>query len=147
CSAGLCATRWTTRVATLTSIMPPISPRAFRQSIIGAAVAIATVVVAPGRVLAQGGVLLQGVADVEGWSTNATSNLLTRNLGRGAELGRLVMWGAYEPFSGLVLYAQGHAEVGSARANVNEEKVYAEQFGVRYTPSRAFVVDAGGLSQ
>ena len=33
----------------------------------------------PSAAHAQGGILLQGVADAEGWSTNKTSNLLTRN--------------------------------------------------------------------
>src|SRR4051812_2611779 len=55
---------------------------------------------------AQGGVLLQGVVDGEAWSTSKTSNLLTRNNGHAAALGRIQLWGAYEPFRGLVLYAQ-----------------------------------------
>jgi hypothetical protein len=95
---------------------------------------------------AQGGLLLQGVADGEFWSTNATSNLLTRNAGSPTGLARLQVWGAYEPLSHWVIYAQGEAEAGKAR-NVDETNdVYSNQFGIRYAAHPAFVVDVGRLT-
>jgi hypothetical protein len=95
---------------------------------------------------AQHAALLQGVADAEGWSTNTSSNLLTRNGGRPAGLGRVQIWGAFEPAKNWVLYAQGEGEAGNARY-VNESlDFYSEQFGIRYAPSQKFVVDGGRLS-
>src|SRR4051812_20193629 len=78
-----------------------------------------------------GTVLLQGVADGEFWSTNATSNLLTRNGGRPTGLARLQVWGAYQPFGGLVAYAQSDFEAGPARGESGSE-LYLDQVGVRY---------------
>jgi hypothetical protein len=97
-------------------------------------------------VRAQGSVLLQGIADGEAWSTNRSSNLLTRNLGRPAGLGRLQMWGAYEPMRHWVLYAQGEVEAGNARSSSDTHDVYSDQFGIQYSPSQKFVVDAGRLT-
>jgi hypothetical protein len=93
---------------------------------------------------AQSGVLIQGIVDGEAWSTSGTSNLLTRNAGRPAGLGRLEMWGAYEPFTGLVFYAEGDAEGGPARAE-RGTSIYANQLGVRYGTTPAFVVDVGKM--
>lgn len=89
-----------------------------------------------------GSVLLQGILDGEFWSTNTASTLLTRNAGKPATLGRAQLWGAYQPFGGLVLYAQGEFEGGPARAEQGTD-VDADQFGARYVFSPAFVVDAG----
>lgn len=91
---------------------------------------------------AQGGVLLQGILDAEGWSTSGTSNLLTRADGHPSGLGRLTAWGAYEPISKLVLYAEGEVETGNATRN-RETDVYSHQFGIRYSASRLFVLDVG----
>ena len=90
-----------------------------------------------------GGVLLQGIADGEFWSTNAGSPLLTRNDGRPAGLWRLNLWGAYEPLPGLVAYAQGEFQSGAASAPTAEQQISAEQFGLRYTVRPLFVIDAG----
>jgi hypothetical protein len=90
-------------------------------------------------------ILLQGVADLEAWSTTAHSNLLTRNDGNPAALGRVQLWGAIEPARGWVVYAQGKAQAGSALATDDSARVYADQFGVRYASSRALVFDAGRL--
>ena len=96
--------------------------------------------------LAQGSLLLQGILDGEAWSTDTSSNLLRRNVGRPAGLARLQMWGAYEPFRHWVLYAQGEAEAGNARASSETRDVYSDQFGIQYSPSQKFVVDAGRLT-
>jgi hypothetical protein len=97
-------------------------------------------------VSAQASLLLQGILDGEAWSTNKSSNLLTRNLGRPAGLGRLQMWGAYEPFRHWVLYAQGEAEAGNARAPSETRDINSDQFGIQYSPTQMFVVDAGRLT-
>jgi hypothetical protein len=92
-----------------------------------------------------GGVLLQGIVDGEGWSTSNSSNLLTRNNGQPAGLGRLELWGAYEPFSGFVIYAEGAGEGGPARSD-RGTTIYANQLGVRYATTPAFVVDLGKMT-
>jgi hypothetical protein len=90
---------------------------------------------------AQSPVLLQGIIDAEGWATDTNSNLLSRNAGKPAALGRLVLWGALEPVRGLVLYANGQSELGAASNSRND--VSLEQAGLRYTRSRRLVFDAG----
>ena len=82
---------------------------------------------------AQGGVLLQGIADGEGWFTNNSSNLLTRNGGRPAGLLRLDLWGAAEPVRGLVFYAEGYGESGPAGSErTTTTSFWGNQLGVRY---------------
>ena len=115
--------------------------RATRVALVGLVALGIGVSVAP-RARAQGGVLLQGIVDVEGWSTNAKSNLLTRGDGHAAGLGRLTAWGAYEPFSKIVLYAEGEVESGNATHD-RETDVYSHQYGVRYSASRLVVLDLG----
>jgi hypothetical protein len=94
---------------------------------------------------AQGGFLLQGIADGEAWSTSNSSNLLTRNAGRPAGLGRLELWGAFEPVHGLVFYAEGNGEGGPARSE-RGTTIYANQLGVRYATTPVFVVDVGKMT-
>ncbi|HEX8945101.1 MAG TPA: hypothetical protein VF785_18335 [Gemmatimonadaceae bacterium] len=119
--------------------------RSFRRAVV-ALVALGLVAIAPKRVRAQGPILLQGILDGEFWTTNAKSNLLTRNQGQPAGLGRLQLWGAVEPWRGLVAYAQGDIEGGSARYETTSTEVSSDQFGLRYTVSPQFVVDAGKLT-
>ena len=129
---------------------PSLLLRTVRDALSGAAVATlvamlvaATIAAAtPSRAAAQGGVLLQGIVDAEGWSTNATSNLLTRNGGKPAGAGRIQLWGAVEPLPSLVLYGQTEREFGPASTYAGSD-VYTDQFGARYVFSPAFVVDAG----
>jgi hypothetical protein len=115
--------------------------RATRVALVGL-VALGIGVSAAPRARAQGGVLLQGIVDAEGWSTNAKSNLLTRGDGHAAGLGRLTAWGAYEPFSKIVFYAEGEVESGNATHD-RETDVYSHQYGVRYSASRLVVLDLG----
>jgi hypothetical protein len=97
------------------------------------------------RARAQIPFLVEGLIDGEAWSTTRHSNLLTRNDGRPAALGRVQLWAAVEPFAGLVFYGQGEAEGGSARPSSKGEQVdvTAEQYGIRYSGWRGLVVDAG----
>lgn len=108
------------------------------------AAALLGLVAPPVAARAQTSLLLQGIADGEGWSTNTTSSLLTRNNGKPGVVGRLQLWGAIEPIPHLVLYAQGEGETGPARAR-EDYSVHSDQFGVRYVGSRAFTADAGRL--
>jgi len=93
---------------------------------------------------AQSGFLLQGIADGEAWTTSNSSNLLTRNAGHPAGLGRLELWGAAEPLTGLVFYAEGSGEGGPARFE-RGTSIYLNQLGVRYATTPAFVVDVGKM--
>ena len=95
---------------------------------------------------AQGGFLLQGVGDVELWKTDSASLLLARGGGRPSLLGRLDVWAAYEPIRNLILFAEAYGEAGSARGQPGNE-IEAKQYGVRYSPSDAFVIEAGGIPQ
>lgn len=93
--------------------------------------------------LAAQSVLLQGIADGEFWSTDTMSTLLRRNDGTPGVMGRLQLWGAIEPARGLVFYAYGLGERGAACPTPETE---LEQAGVRYTASRALVIDAGKIT-
>lgn len=101
-----------------------------------------TTIFVSASVHAQSPVLLQGVADVELWKTDARSALLARNEGRAAPLGRLALWTAVELPRHLTLYALGEVEGGPA---TEETELELEQAGVRWARSRVFVVDAGVL--
>jgi hypothetical protein len=89
------------------------------------------------------GILLQGIADLEGWTTDTGSNLLTRNNGDPGALLRLQMWTAAEVAPGLVFYAQAETEGGSASKEEEKFKPELYQLAVRYSPSQLFVLDAG----
>ncbi len=123
--------------------MQPIETRAKRWRL---AIAVAAGLALPtAHAEAQRGLLLQGIFDVEGWSTSATSNLLTRNRGNLAGLARLQAWGAVEPLPSVVLYAQGEVETGSA-SPASGARPQTEQFGLRYGRSELFVLDAGRIT-
>jgi len=121
----------------------PIEPRTTRWTYAIAAGVCLTLAATPAA--AQRGLLLQGIFDAEGWSTNATSNLLTKNHGRVAGLARLQAWGAIEPLPSIVLYAQGEAETGSA-SPTSSGHAQTEQFGLRYGRSERLVIDAGRIT-
>lgn len=109
------------------------------------ALAVTALVALPCALRAQGGVLVQGIADVEFWSTDSSSNLLTRNFGHPATLGRLVLWGAAEPWRGVVFYAEGEAAGGSAQNNQGHIDASFDEIGVRFTPSPMAVLDLGEI--
>lgn len=109
-----------------------------------AVVAIALALAAPAR--GQGGVLLQGLLDVEGWKTDTSSTLLQRNGGDPAGLFRLRMWSAVEPVRGLFVFASGLAVGGSARRfDAPRTTVILEQGGLRLARHRALVINAGRM--
>jgi hypothetical protein len=95
---------------------------------------------------AQGGVLVQGIADVEGWSTDTKSTLLMRNNGQPGTVLRLQMWSAVEPWRGVFLFAQGEAEGGNARAfGDRRTEVDLDQAGIRVARDPRFVVNVGKM--
>ena len=118
------------------------SHRALASAIAACALITGGLGVVPVRSVRAQGIMVQGIADGEFWSTNASSNLLTRAAGRPAGLGRLQLWGAFEPIPKLVVYGQVQLEGGPARGEEGSE-VYTNQFGVRYLASPAFVIDVG----
>jgi hypothetical protein len=123
--------------------VPPIDSRPHRRMrAIAAGVCLA---LSSAPAAAQHGLLLQGIFDAEGWATNTTSNLRTKNGGRAAGLVRLQGWGAIEPLPSIVLYAQGEVETGSA-SPASSSRTETEQFGVRYGKSEYFVLDAGRIT-
>lgn len=112
----------------------------------GAAWRVAAIVFgATGPLAAQGGVQLQGIADGEFWATDTSSRPLTRNNGQPGGVGRLTMWSAVEPWSGVFLYAEGYAEGGNARDESGDFEAELDQLGLRYVASDAVVVDAGKM--
>lgn len=96
----------------------------------------------PAASAAQGGYLVQGVADVELWKTDSASALLARNNGRAGLLGRVDLWSAVEPLRDVVLFGEVDAETGRGRHEPGSE-VYLNQLGVRWSPSDAFTIEAG----
>jgi hypothetical protein len=95
---------------------------------------------------AQGGVLLQGVLDVEGWKTDTLSNVLRRNGGDPGALFRLRLWGAVEPTRGVFVFANVAAEGGNARRfDGPGTTVTLEQGGIRYAYHPTTVIDAGRM--
>ncbi len=96
---------------------------------------------------AQGGVLLQGVADVELWKTDSASRLLARNGGRTGVVARADLWSAIEPVRDVVMFGELMEEAGSARQDSVTSELYLKRLGVRYSPSDAFVLEAGRVPQ
>jgi len=114
---------------------------------LAAALALVAFGGASARAQGGGGVLIQGIADAEGWFTNNSSNLLTKNGGRPAGVIRLDLWGAAEPIHGLVFYAEGAAESGpSGPERATTTTFYGNQVGVRYATTPAFVLDVGKMT-
>src|SRR3954470_11369763 len=98
----------------------------------------------PSTALAQRGVLLQGLLDLEGWKTDTMSTLLRRNHGNAGEVYRLRMWSAIEPLRGVFAFANVEATVGNAQP-FDESDLYVEmeQWGLRLARHRALVLNAG----
>lgn len=99
---------------------------------------------APVPVSAQIAFMARGVADVEGWQTDSSSSLLARNGGRPAMVGRMTIWSAVEPWRDVVFFGEVQGEGGSGRAEGGSE-VYVEQYGARWTPSDAMMIEVGKM--
>jgi hypothetical protein len=93
---------------------------------------------------AQGGILFQGVLDAEVWKTDSLSSLLARNGGRPGAMGRIGLWAAAEPWRDVVVFGQLSAETGPGRHEEGSE-LYVTQYGTRWSPSDAFVLEAGRM--
>jgi hypothetical protein len=104
--------------------------------------ALALSAASPVPLAAQGGILLQGVLDAELWKTDSASSLLARNGGRPGAMGRVGLWSAVEPWRDLVMFGQLSAETGPGRHEEGSE-LYVMQYGARWSPSDAFVLEAG----
>ena len=120
--------------------MKPLSSRVKRG------ICFLLLLILPVAAQAQGGILLQGVLDVEGWKTDTSSNMLSRNGGDPAGLYRLRLWSAIEPARGVFLFANGIAEGGNARRYDGPgTTITLEQGGARYARHRALVIDVGKM--
>lgn len=119
-----------------------VMARGVRKAILvaGAVCAATMMLGTPARLAAQSNVLVQGVADLELWKTDARSALLSRAGGRLAPAATLHLWTAWELPAGLTLYALGEAE---AARGEHEVELGVDQAGVRWARSQALVFDAG----
>jgi hypothetical protein len=108
-------------------------------------VALVLGIAASAPAAAQGGVLFQGVLDAEVWKTDSLSSLLARNGGRPGAMGRIGLWAAAEPWRDVVMFGQLSAETGPGRHEEGSE-LYVTQYGTRWSPSDAFIVEAGKMS-
>ena len=115
----------------------PASSSRIRALTVAAALWLAT----PTAAGAQGRVLVKGIVDLEGWTTDSGSRLLTRNGGRPSMVGRVTAWGAAEVFPRVQLFAL--AEVESETGSGEPTEVGIEQLGIRYIRSPALVIEAG----
>lgn len=111
-----------------------------------AAVALAALLAPAARANAQGGLLFQGVADLELWKTDSASRLLARNNGRTGVLARADVWAAIEPVRNVVVFGELYKAVGFENEN-DEYASVLKQGGVRIYLSDALRIEAGKLQQ
>jgi hypothetical protein len=121
--------------------MPNLTPR--RVAAIAATLLSLVLPIAPAS--AQGGILFQGVVDAEMWKTDSLSALLARNDGRPGAMARIGLWGAAEPWRDVVVFGQLSGETGPGRHEEGSE-LYVTQYGTRWSPSDAFILEAGKLT-
>ena len=93
---------------------------------------------------AQSRYMLRGLVDAEAWATDTSSNLLTRNEGRPTALSRIMLWGAVEPVRRLVFYGLYETEAALHGSGSYEGEL--EQAGIRFSPTRKIVLDAGRIT-
>ena len=109
-------------------------------------IALALVVTIASNAGAQGGFVLQGVADAESWKTDTMSTALRRNEGRVSYVHRLRMWSAVEPIRGVFLFASGVLEGGSAKQfDGMRTTTILDQGGLRIARTPKLVVNAGRM--
>ncbi|MEO8334192.1 MAG: hypothetical protein ABI664_04425 [bacterium] len=120
-----------------------MAERAWMRSVL---FALALLIPPTCRANAQGGILVQGVTDLEFWKTDSASTLLARGSGRPSVLARADIWAAYEPLRNVVLFVEGLAETGQARRDAGTLTQW-KQYGLRYSPSDAFTFETGAIRQ
>jgi hypothetical protein len=137
--------RWTRRAAAGPAALRKESTMRLTRCGIAQAMLLASMIIPRAGAGGQVPFLVEGLIDGEGWSTTRNSNLLTRNHGNPAVLGRAQLWGAVEALPGLIFYGQGEAVGGSARPSSFESRtdVYGDQYGVRYSGWHGLMLDAG----
>jgi hypothetical protein len=91
---------------------------------------------------AQTRLLVHGTADAEAWATDTGSNMLTRNEGKPAVLGRVQLWSAVEIGRGAVLYALGGLQ---GESGVPAHQAELEMAGLRLTRGR-MMLDLGKIT-
>jgi hypothetical protein len=116
-----------------------------RRSLLGILVPMALAMPAQ-LAMAQGGLLFQGVTDLQLGKTDSASALLARANGRLGGLARADLWSAIEPLRNLVLFGEVLGEAGPARDEPGNE-LYLRQYAIRFSPSDAFSIEAGKVSQ
>src|SRR5471032_2940335 len=118
------------------------TPRSWRIGSLAIGLLVSSTVCARG----QGGLLIQGIVDVEGWSTDTNSSLLMRNKGHAGDVIRGQLWSAVEPWRGIFVFAQGEAEGGNGRAFGEQKTEWSlAQAGLRVARDQRFVVNIGKM--
>jgi hypothetical protein len=107
---------------------------------------LAAMVAPVGAASAQGGFLIQGLADLELWKTDSASFLLARGGGHLAPVVRGDVWAAIEPIKNLVFFGEVSAETGSGRDEPGNE-IYPRQYGFRFSPSDELTFEGGKVRQ
>lgn len=120
--------------------------RVLRFAALALALALAMAMSASAAAHAQGGILFQGLVDLEVWKTDSGSTLLTRNHGHPGGVLRVQLWSAVEPWRGIFLFAQGQVEGGNAQAfNDRRTETSLDQGGIRLARDPRFVVNIGRM--
>jgi len=119
----------------------PVSARRCRS--IGMAVLLSSFVSTPA--LAQDWIVIQGIAGLEGWSTDDGSRLLKKNEGRPVGEGILTLWTAVQLHPKLQLMALGEIEGVAGVGSGGEGEFEVEQLALRFASSPSFVLEAGKI--
>jgi len=90
--------------------------------------------------------LIEGIFDAEIYKTGAHSQLLSRNHGDIATLGRLQLWSAFQISAGLQIYGLAELESDNSSGHRKTE-AEIEQFALRYTSQSSpyFFLEAGKI--
>ena len=100
---------------------------------------------APRSAVAQDWIVLEGILDVEGWSTDDASRLLTRNDGRPLGSSTLTMWTALRLHAKLQLMALGEVEGEVGAGAFRDAEVEIDQLALRFSASPTLLVEAGKI--
>lgn len=92
---------------------------------------------------AQDWLLVHGIADGEGWATDAASPLLSRNEGQFATLGRIQLFAVAAVRPTLQLIFMGEVEGGDATDEADQLEIGYDLLLLRFIPTRLAVIDVG----